>query len=62
MYFINKQFANSFHIEYTLFLKRVVVQEKGAVGWCEGVGYFMSAGHSTDTGLQLGKACYPSSR
>ena len=28
------------------------------VGFCEGVMYLTSRGRSTDTGLQLGKACY----
>ena len=31
-------------------------------GWCEGVMYLMSPGRPADTGLQLGKACYPCSR
>ena len=33
----------------------------GVVGWCEGVMYLMSPGRPADTGLQLGKACYPCS-
>ena len=32
------------------------------VGRCEGVMYLMSPGRPADTGLQLGKACYPCSR
>ena len=32
-------------------------------GWCgESVVYLTSPGRPTDTGLQLGKACYPCSR
>ena len=34
----------------------------GVVRWCEGVVYLTSPGCPTDTGLQLGKACYPCSR
>ena len=34
----------------------------GVVGWCKGVMHFMYAGHPTDIGLQLGKACYPCRR
>ena len=33
----------------------------GVVGWCEGAVYLTSLGHPADTGLQLGKACYPCS-
>ena len=33
----------------------------GVVGWCEGAVYLTSPGCPTDTGLQLGKACYPCS-
>ena len=33
----------------------------GVVRWCEGVMYLTSPGRPTDTGLQLGKACYPCS-
>ena len=31
----------------------------GVVGWCKGIVYLTSAGHPTDIGLQLGKACHP---
>ena len=34
----------------------------GMVGCDEGIVYLTSPGHPADTGLQLGKACYPSSR
>ena len=35
---------------------------EGVVGCGEGVVYLMSPGRPTDTGLQLGNACYPCSR
>ena len=34
----------------------------GVVGCGKGVGYLTSPGRPTDTGFQLGKACYPCSR
>ena len=34
----------------------------GVVGCGDGVLYLMSLGRPTDTGLQLGEACYPCSR
>ena len=34
----------------------------GVIGWYKGVVYLTSPGRPTDIGLQLGKACSPSSR
>ena len=39
----------------------IVLKFIGVVGWCEGAVYLTSPGRPTDTGLQLGKACYPCS-
>ena len=47
---------------YICLVRTILMTIQGVVGWCEGVVYLASPGRPADIDLQLGKACYPSSR
>ena len=54
--------AESFQEEViTSYCICILYLNMGVVGWCEGAVYLTSPGCPADTGLQLGKACYPCS-